>query len=228
MDDLDKAVEELRKGNFVLVHDSETRENETDMVMAAEHAKPSDVARMRTDAGGLICIAMGREMAERLEMPFLSDIYGIAEKEYVILEYMEAKDLRYDKNSAFSVSINHRKTFTGITDTDRALTLSEFGKFCKEAPETNKYLLQKEFGKRFRSEGHVPLLISSGLDVRQGHTELTVELMKKAALAPAAAICEMLDSRTGKALSCEEARAYAKKNSFPYLEAEDITESCKK
>jgi len=226
MSDLEKAVEELRKAKFVLVHDSEKRENETDMVIAAEYVKSADVARMRMDAGGLVCIALGREIVDRLALPFLSDIYPLAEGKYVILEYLEAKKLQYDKHSAFSVSINHRNTYTGITDADRALTISELGKFCrKTAKETNKYRLQKEFGKNFRSEGHVPLLISSGIDNRQGHTELATALMSCAGLAPAAAICEMLDHRTGRALSSENAREYAKKNSLAYLEGKDIIEA---
>jgi len=229
MNGIDDAVKELRKGNFVLVHDSESRENETDMVIAAEHVKPEHIARMRIDAGGLICVTLGKEIAKWLDLPFLSDVYGIAEDKYPVLGYLKTGKLGYDKHSAFSISVNHRKTFTGISDADRALTVRDLGVFCRDAcKETNKYVMQKEFGKLFRSEGHVHLLISSSLDERKGHTELTTALMGLSGLAGAAAMCEMLDAKSSKALSPGDARGYAEKNKLAYLEGADIINEYKK
>ena len=226
---MEDALEELRKGNFVLVHDSAGRENETDMVLAAERVLPEHIARMRTDAGGLICVALGRAFAEKLELPYLSDICELGENKYPLLSYLRPGKLGYDAHSAFSISVNHRKTFTGISDTDRALTVSELGAFARDtSKEANRYVMKKEFGNNFRSEGHVHLLISSGLGERKGHTELSMALMDKAGLAPAAAICEMLDSTTHKALQTGEAIDYAKRNGLVYLEGADIIKEYKK
>ena len=230
---LRKTLEELRKGNFVLIHDSDKRENETDMVMAAEFVRAEDIAQMRKDGGGLICIAVERGIAEKLELPFMSDILSLGSDEFPVLRYLKADDIPYDKKSSFSISINYRGTFTGITDTDRALTIREFGKFCRKFCRrlnnlNNKDNLQREFGSKFRTPGHVNLLISSGLENREGHTELSTALMKIAGLTPVAAICEMMDSKTHKALSRKDTILYAKKNNLKFLETNEIKDAYRK
>lgn len=221
MEKLTKVVDKIRKGNFVLIHDSDGRENETDLVMAAEFVKAGDIAKMRRDGGGLICIAVGKEIAERLELPFLSDLLQSESNRFPVLSYIKADDIPYDEKSSFSLSINYRKTFTGITDNDRALTISEFGKFCNDMPNDSKKVKEK-FGSKFRSPGHVPLLISSGLENREGHTELSTALMDIASLAPVAVVCEMLDNKTHKSLSKEGATSYAKRNALIFLEASEV------
>lgn len=226
MTDLDKALADLKRGRFVLVHDSKKRENETDMVIAAEYVKPAHVAVMRRDAGGLVCVAVGKDAAKRIGLPYLSDVLNLAQIKYSVIEYMEAHDIRYDKRSAFSLSVNHRKTFTGISDNDRALTIRELGRFFSRAVKSASAIpeMQKEFGSLFRAEGHVHLLKSSGLENRLGHTELCTQLMEMAGCSPAAAICEMIDSKAHKALTGKEVEKYAKKNRMTVLEGEDIVE----
>ncbi len=213
-----KASEELRKGRFILLHDANDRENEIDLVIAAEFVKPESVARMRKDAGGLLCVAVDKQIAEKLSLPFMADVLRFSQEKFPVLKDIEANDIPYDEKSAFSVSINHRKTFTGISDIDRALTISEFGKFCRKLPSNPV----QEFGKNFRSPGHVHLLISSGLKNREGHTELSTALLEISGLTPVVAICEMLDERTHKSLTKEKARAYAKKNKQVFLDANEI------
>ncbi|MEA3254311.1 MAG: 3,4-dihydroxy-2-butanone-4-phosphate synthase, partial [Candidatus Altiarchaeota archaeon] len=149
----DSILEGLREGNFVLIHDSTGRENETDLVMAAGFVKAEDIVRMRGDGGGLICVAVGREISERLGLPFMSDLLESGSKSPVT-EYLKADDIPYDEKSSFSVSINHRNTFTGITDLDRALTIREFAVFCRDLGN-DKREVQKKFGSKFRSSGHV-------------------------------------------------------------------------
>lgn len=218
---IEEALNSLRDGNIILVHDAEGRENETDMVCAAEHATPQNTARMRVDAGGLICTAISKELSESIQLPFTSDIHAKAKDAFPLLGFLTPDDIPYDEKSSFSVWVNHRNTFTGITDTDRALTIKELSKLSTETtPE--------EFGKQFRSPGHVPLLRSSGLDAREGHTELSVALMKLAGLTPIACICEMMDAETHKATSTEKVRAYAQENNLSYLEASEIKDAWRK
>jgi 3,4-dihydroxy 2-butanone 4-phosphate synthase len=228
MEKIKKAVEELRRGNFVLVHDSEGRENETDFVMAAEFITPTHIAKMRQDAGGLICLSVDEKIAEQLYLPFIADVQNFSKEKFPLLRHTQADDIPYDEKSSFSITINHRKTFTGISDEDRALTIREFGKFCKNLPKEN---LMEKFGKEFRSPGHVPLLISSGIRRREGHTELSTTLLKIANLTPIATICEMLDSQLYKSLSREKAISYAEKNHKVFLEGSEIKlyfkEQCK-
>jgi len=221
MNKINNAIKELRKGNFILIHDSDGRENETDLVVAAEFVTPGHIAKMRMNGGGLICMAIDRDISERLGLPFMVDIYQSTDNKFPLLKYLTPDDIPYDDRSSFSISINHRETFTGIPDRDRALTIRRFGEFCKKLPDDARI----EFGRKFRSPGHVRLLISSGIENREGHTELSTALLKMAGLTPVAAICEMLDSNTHRALSREDAIRYAKKHNLTFLEANDVKEA---
>jgi len=207
---VEKALRDLKGGKFILIHDSVGRENEIDMVIAAEKIRPKDVARMRSDAGGLVCAAVSKQTASKLNLPFIQEVYSKSKME--IFKALKADDIPYDEKSAFSLTVNHRRTFTGITDKDRALTIRELaGKPSMD-----------EFGRNFRTPGHVSLLISSGIENRKGHTELSTAMLEMASLTPVAAICEMLDSKTSKALSLAKARKYAKENNLTLINTEDV------
>ena len=71
---LAEAIAALKAGRFVLVHDDKARENEIDMVIAAEHIKPYHIATMRKDAGGLVCLALANEIANKLGLVYMHDI----------------------------------------------------------------------------------------------------------------------------------------------------------
>jgi len=215
MNNIERAAFALKSGEFVLMHDASGRENETDMVVVAEKITPDHIARMRRDGGGLICLAVGMKLAAKLELAFITDIYKKAAGSFPVLRHLKADDIPYDEKSSFSITINHRKTFTGITDVDRALTVSEFAKLA-ESPNP------EDFGRNFRTPGHVHLLISSGLENREGHTELSVALMELAGLKPLAVICEMMDDATHKSLSPEKASVYARKNNLVFLETDEV------
>jgi len=210
---VEKAIRGLRTGKFVLIHDSSSRENEVDICMAAEKITPDAVASMRVDGGGLICMAISKEIAGKLKMPFIQDVYRNSKMK--VFRTLEADDIPYDEKSSFSITLNHRKTFTGITDVDRALTISEFAKLAvKPSPSS--------FGKNFRTPGHVHTLISSGLERRRGHTELSTALVEMAGLAPVAVICEMMDAKTKKALTLPKAAEYARKKNLTLTNTEEI------
>jgi 3,4-dihydroxy 2-butanone 4-phosphate synthase len=226
MEEMENVFRQLKKGRFILLHDSENREDETDMVVLAQHVRPEHIARMRTDAGGLICAAVGNQVAEAIELPFMANVLMEAENTYPLLKKMRGEDIKYDKKSAFSLTVNHRKTFTGISDVDRALTLSELGTFVRDLEETKDPATA--FGSKFRSPGHIPLLISSGLENRQGHTELTCAIAEMGKLTPSVVVCEMMDEKTHKSLTLKDARTYAKKNDHALLEGKQVIEEYKK
>lgn len=213
--DVEKALSDLGKGRFVLVHDSSSRENEVDLVIAGIKTTPRAVARMRSDGGGLICMALSRDVASRLHMPFIQDVYR--NSQMPLFKKLEAYDIPYDEKSSFSITLNHRKTFTGVTDRDRALTIREFARLSLK-PSV------RELGRNFRTPGHVHTLISSGVENRRGHTELSTALVEMAGMAPVAAICEMMDSRTGRALSPRKALAYARKNNLTFLDSDEVVD----
>ncbi len=218
---LNDVINALQKGNFIIIHDADSRENECDFVIAAEFIKPEHVAKMRADGGGMICIAVSGEIAEMIEMPFFSDIRDLASEKFKVLEKMIDNDLKYDKKSAFSININFRAVFTGISDFDRALTIKKFADFASLCPENSKDAIF-EFAKNFRTPGHVHLLISRGIENRRGHTELATEILKIAGLTPVAAICEILDGETFKAKSKEKVFEYANKHNITVVEGMEI------
>ncbi len=131
----------------------------------------------------------------------------------------------YGDKQSFYISINHAQTYTGITDRDRALTINEMASLYKNTNGNKKEI----FVSSFKTPGHVPLLIASEglLSDRLGHTEMSIYLTGLAGLCPTAAICEMLDSETYTALSIEKAKKYAKENTIPYFDGNELVKFAK-
>ncbi len=223
MDNVEKAIECLKQGRFVLVYDFDDRERETDMVVASEFVTPEAIRTMRKDAGGLICTTSSYEISEKLQLPFLVDVLACNYRSYPMLKKLAPNDIPYDTKSAFSITINHRKTFTGITDRDRAMTTSEFARLARYALSNGHDDAREEFGRNFRSPGHVHLLNASEhlLIARKGHTELCTALITLSGLTPSATICEMMGD-DGNALGKEKAREYAQKHDLCFLEGGEI------
>lgn len=220
---LEDAVNSLNKGQFVLLHDASSRENEVDMIIAAEFATPENVRTMRSEAGGLLCVALDNEIGKRWGLARMHDIFLSAARQYPILRDLDEEEAPYGGKPAFSITVNHRNTFTGITDFDRSFTIHELASLAKKSLE-NGPASAREFAKEFKAPGHVHLLLESegSLQERRGHTELSVYLCKLAGLTPAAAICEMLDGNSHKALSISSAKSFATRNSIPIVEAEQV------
>jgi 3,4-dihydroxy 2-butanone 4-phosphate synthase len=206
---LDQAVAAFRNGNPVCIHDAADREGETDLVYPARDVTARDLVQLRNDAGGLVCVALAYEVAEAFDLPFV--------QEEVSHPAAADHDLDYGDRSSFSVTVNHRETFTGITDEDRALTISELGTLARSPRRA-------DFVDEFRIPGHVHLLKAAPnlLADRRGHTELGITLAAAANREPAAVVCEMLDDETGQALSPAAAREYAATNDIPYVEGSTI------
>ncbi|MBM3229250.1 3,4-dihydroxy-2-butanone-4-phosphate synthase [Candidatus Parvarchaeota archaeon] len=216
------AIEALRDGRPILVFDFEGREGEADIIVHASSATPDIIAMMRQDAGGLVCLATDNRVAKKIGLPYLADLYS--KNSNPLLRKIAYGKTRYGDKPAFSVSINSVKAFTGITDNDRAMTAKAFAKVAESANG-----MKKEFEGGFKSPGHVQLLIGKGLKHRKGHTELSLELARKAGLAPAVLLCEMLCNSggkcgrgCGKALAKKEADEYARKNRLVFIEGRDI------
>ncbi len=217
---LDEAIIELQSGRPILVYDSDGREEETDIVIAAEHVTPEYVRMLRRDGGGLLCLALHPGIAERLGLPFLTDVWKEASAKFPVFTALWPNDIPYDEKSAFSITVNHRKTFTGISDFDRTLTITELAGLGRKA--LNGGLDPGEFGSLFRSPGHIILLRAAEglLERRKGHTELSVSLMEMAGLTPMAAICEML-GENHESLDIKGAKAFAKEHSLVFIEGRE-------
>ncbi len=207
-DGVESAVRAFRAGQPVLIHDAEDREGETDLCYPAAAVAAADVARLRNDAGGLICVALSHDVADAFELPFLHQAL-----DHPITRHEPS----YDDRPSFSLSVNHRDTRTGITDRDRAKTIRALAD-AAAAPASFP------FQTRFRAPGHVHLLRAADglLATREGHTELSVALARWAELPPATVVCEMLDDETGEALPPSAARRYAEKTGLVYLEGSAV------
>ncbi len=225
-----RAVSDLRAGRFVLIFDAEGREEETDLTIASQFVTPKAIRTMRMEGGGLICTTVEQGAAEKLGLPFLTDIYAGGASRFPVLSALVPDDIPYDNNSAFSLTINHRRTFTGITDKDRALTISEFARLCESSSNgISSADALRLFGDAFRCPGHVHLLRASEhlLQKRFGHTELSTALVTMAGLVPSATICEMMNGPSGKCMPKEKARKYAKKHDLTFLEGREVISAWK-
>jgi 3,4-dihydroxy 2-butanone 4-phosphate synthase len=226
---IQNAISDLKKGKFILIYDDDKREGETDLVISSKYVTPKSIKTMRKDGGGLIFLMTSNKIADKLKLPFLSDMYSCIEDKYPILKELVPNDIPYDSKSSFSLYINHRETFTGITDNDRSLTMKKFAELTKKIQNTKDGITTKMFGKEFRSPGHVPICVASEklLDKRKGHTELVISMLQMANLPPAGSGCEIMGNN-GKALSKKEAIKYAQKNNLVFLEGKEIIEAWKK
>ncbi|WP_342677634.1 3,4-dihydroxy-2-butanone-4-phosphate synthase [Methanofollis sp. UBA420] len=219
---IEDACAALKAGKFILLYDFDDRERETDLVICAEAVTPHDVLTMRKDGGGLICTAVHPEAAKRLGLPFASDLLH----DFEAVEHLG--DIPYDRknHSSFSIWVNHRSTYTGIPDRDRATTINAI------ADQVHKSLNGggHDFKAEFRTPGHVALLRAAEglLDVRRGQTELSIALAAMAGVTPALVVCEMLDDETGLALSKEDAQAYARDHGLVFIEGKEVLEQWEK
>ncbi|WP_423751059.1 3,4-dihydroxy-2-butanone-4-phosphate synthase [Salinirarus marinus] len=210
-----RAIAAFRAGEPVLVHDFDEREGETDLLYPAGAVTPAAVSRLRNDGGGLVFVAFAHEVADRLDLPFRHDVVDHPANDH--------SDLGYDAHPSFSFTVNHRDTYTGVTDDDRALTMRRLGDVAASVRADADYDAD-DFAAEFRMPGHVHLLKAAPglLSDRRGHTELGLALAEAADLPPAVAGCEMLDDESGGALSTADARAYARRHGLPYVDGTEL------
>ena len=225
------AIKAFQNGEPVCLFDSEKREGETDLLFPGQCAEPATMRQLRLDCGGLLFLAIGHDVGERFSLPFLQDLHTHKSlvDEYEVLNHLVTNDLRYDARSAFTLSLNHRETYTGITDHDRALTTRRFAELTAELIEsgTEGEAAQQALGKEFRTPGHIPVCreTEGGLSRRQGHTELAVGLARLAGMTPVVIGAEMLQPDGDHALSVGDARVWAAERGIPFLEGAQLIEA---
>ena len=126
----------LDKGEPILVFDDSEREGETDIFFSAKHVTPASVRFLRKQGGGMVFLASDYAASEKLGLPFTQDLYRSVTHdsgEFDLLNGMLSHSLPYDTRSSFSLFINHKDTFTGITDNDRSLTAKSFAELMQES-----------------------------------------------------------------------------------------------
>ncbi len=189
---IEQALEDLRRGKIILCIDDPDRENEGDMICAAEFATKENVNRMATDAKGLICMPMSAEWCRKLDLPQMVD---------------ENTD---NHSTAFTISIDHVDTTTGISAAERSFT----------ALETVADDVKPE---NFRRPGHMfPLQArKGGVLARSGHTEATVDLMTLAGLKPVGLCCEIMRD-DGEMMRTQELLDFAQARDLTVITIADL------
>ena len=223
----DSILEDIRNGKPILVYDFDDRERECDMTVASEFVTPAIIQKMRKEAGGLICVTTPYKLAMEVGLPFMSDVYWDDCEKYPLLRAMAPTDIPYDRTkSSFGLTINHRETYTGITDKDRALTASEYAKILFSGKPIEG--IREDVGKAFRAPGHIHLLNTSEriLESRFGHTELCTALMYMAGVKPSATICEMMGDDYGSRPKSSVAE-YAKAEGIQIIDGNEVIEHWK-
>lgn len=211
-----------------MIHDDDNREDEVDLVISSTSITPQHITTLRKDAGGLICTAISMDISIKLGLPYMYDILSIFSNANKTISQINQNSSPYGDKPSFSITLNHNDTYTGITDYDRALTISSLASICNEINSSADPNLQRlsieKFQRSFRTPGHVPILIASKglLNERKGHTEMSIFLTKIANTTNITTICEMLDPYNYKALTYKDALQYAKKNNLVIIEAKEL------
>jgi len=195
LDSIEDAIEVIRRGGMVVVVDDEDRENEGDVIFAAEKTTPQAINFLAKHARGLVCVAAYGDHLERLE-----------------LEPMVQRNTA-QLGTNFTVSIDAvRGTTTGISAADRSETIRQFVDPSTEADDLAR-------------PGHVfPLRAQEGGVLhRAGHTEAAVDIARLAGLFPAGVLCEILDE-DGSMARLPRLRTFAEEHDLPLISIQDLIE----
>ncbi len=194
---IEELIEDIRLGKMVLLIDDEDRENEGDLVLAADHVTPGLINFMATEARGLICLALSSQQIDRLQLP-----------------QMVRDDQNFSPNkTAFTVSIEASwGVSTGISAADRAHTIKVAAN--PDAKPSDVHMPGHIFPIRAQQGGVLK---------RAGHTEGSVDLAKLAGLNPAAVICEVMNA-DGTMARVPDLKAFAKKHGIKIGTIVDLIE----
>ena len=189
---IEEALEDLRRGKIILVTDNEDRENEGDFICAAQFATTENINFMATHGKGLICMPMSEEYVEKLKLPQM------------------VENNTDNHETAFTVSIDHLTTTTGISAVERSITALACVK--KDAKPED-----------FRRPGHMfPLKAKkNGVLERNGHTEATVDLCRLAGLKECGLCCEIM-REDGTMMRTEELSKLAQQYQMKFITIKDL------
>lgn len=189
---VEEALEDLRRGRIILVTDDQDRENEGDFICAAEFATTENVNFMASVGKGLICMPMSEKYVKRLRFPQM------------------VENNTDNHETAFTVSIDHKSTTTGISAEERAITAQA----C---------VSENARAEDFRRPGHMfPLLAKkNGVLERNGHTEATVDLCRLAGLKECGLCCEIM-REDGTMMRMSELFELAKRYHLKFITIQDL------
>lgn len=190
---LQRALDAMHAGRPVVLFDDDDRENEADLIVAAQCLTLDTMARLIRDCSGIVCLCLPEDLADRLDLPPMVTCNGSRH------------------GTAFTVSIEAREgVSTGVSAADRLRTVQAA---IREGAEPRDLV----------RPGHVfPLRArTGGVLARRGHTEGSVDLARMAGLYPAAVLCELMNP-DGTMMRRPEALAYAQQHDLPHLTIDEL------
>jgi 3,4-dihydroxy 2-butanone 4-phosphate synthase/GTP cyclohydrolase II len=192
-DSVEHAIEVFAKGGFVLVMDDEGRENEGDLIVSAKTMTESQMTEMINMTTGIICTPIEKSRAKQLNFPLM------------------VENNTDTHQTAFTVSIDYKGTGTGVSSSDRLLTV--------------KALADENNGPNdFRRPGHIfPLVSRSSLNERKGHTEAAIALCKLSNIYPRVAVIGELINKDGTMKRRDDCFIYARSNNIPIITVEQLS-----
>lgn len=196
---IDEAIELFKQNKFLMVMDDEGRENEADLICAAEGITQEQMAFLVRYSSGYVCAPLSNDVANRIDLPLMRD--------------MDVKSSQDDRHgTAYTITCDFEDgTTTGISAHDRALT-------CRKlADSTTK-------PADFLKPGHiVPLrAVDGGVLQRDGHTEAAVDLCKLAGKAPVGVICELVRDEDGLMMRLDDCIKMKQKFDIPLITIEQL------
>ncbi|ODQ64553.1 3,4-dihydroxy-2-butanone 4-phosphate synthase [Nadsonia fulvescens var. elongata DSM 6958] len=193
-DSIPDAIEAFKNGEFLVVLDDESRENEGDLIIAASHITTSKMAFLVRHSSGYVCAPLTNELADKLELPYM----------------IENRSDRH--GTAYTVTVDAIEgTTTGISASDRAIT-------------TNLLSNPNATAADFMRPGHIlPLRArDGGILQRRGHTEAAVDLCKLAGQPPVGVICEIVRDEDGLMARRDDCLAFAKTHGLKAISIDDL------
>ncbi|MGE7941229.1 3,4-dihydroxy-2-butanone-4-phosphate synthase [Lysinibacillus xylanilyticus] len=189
---IEEAIEDLKQGKMIVVVDDEDRENEGDLLALAEFMTPETINFMATYGRGLICTPISQQLAIKLGL------------------HPMVRHNTDNHQTAFTVSIDHVNTTTGISAFERAMTIE-------------KMIEPQAKAEDFRRPGHIFPLIAkeNGVLERRGHTEATIDLAKLCNSIPVGIICEIMGD-DGRMLRFNDLIKYAAQHHLKMISVEAL------
>ena len=196
---IEKAIEHFKQNKFVIVMDDESRENEGDLIIAAQNIKTEDMAFLVRHSSGYVCVPLSNTLADKLDLPLLKQ-----------LKYTAFDNDRH--GTAYTITVDVEKgTTTGISAHDRALTARMLADPSSKSTD-------------FLKPGHIcPLRAADGgVLQRRGHTEAAVDLCKLSGLPPVGVIAELVNDRDGSMMRLDDCVKFGKEHGIPIVTIESI------
>ena len=218
MNKFESAARSLLEGKPILLYDFDDREAETDLIYLAEKIDEKAVADLRLNAGAPLTVYISWEMGQTLGLETYLDFVSKYADPNSIYGALSEPTPGFDPR--FSITLDFRENKTGCSHVETARTIRELCDLLKNGDA-------KDFARRFRAPGHIPLIVGTKglLKERNGHTELILSFAVNQGLFPMVVASEMIDPETGHSTTYDDARKYGEERGLDFIGGNELMEA---